>query len=187
MKRCLVAGVVTCFFITAPSWGQLLEQLPTYTGGLVSNTADGFHAAENFSVGAGNTIVSITVWSIGVGVIPEFTVVFWDDSGIAGYPGTALTPPQTVTAVPTADVSWTRHDMNLTTPFTVPGDGVFWIQVYAPTVFSWYQGTQDPVAGVPSAAAERLSDGLWLGQGIDIAIILRDTVIPVELQSFTVQ
>jgi hypothetical protein len=163
-------------------------------------TADNFQVATG---GAGFDLDQVIVrGGYHPGNIPvasPFTVIVHSDA--AGFPG-AVVCQETLAA--TSDVltggviSFGMIDeREVTLDLTVPcslSDGSYWIEVFADSGlgtddWGWGTGSFDPVAGLLGIATAPEAPGVaWvLTTNFEMAVQLTGILVPVELQSFTVE
>ncbi len=162
--------------------------------------------AENFIVstaGAGFDLEQIVLWGgFGFNNIPpavdDIDVLVHTDA--AGVPGavvcteTGIVPTsRTQTGVVIFGVNEYQVTIDLTTPCTL-SDGTYWIEIFNNTGLGtddwfWETGNLDAVNGVAGIALSPTTPGSgWTFFGDDnVAAQLNGTVVPVELQSFSVE
>lgn len=162
--------------------------------------------AENFIVstaGAGFDLEQIVLWGgFGFGDTPpavdDIDVLVHTDA--AGVPGavvcteTGIVPTsRTPTGVVISGVNEYQVTIDLTTPCTL-SDGVYWIEIYYNTGLGtddwfWEVGNLDAVNGIAGIAFSATTPGAgWtFFADNDVATQLNGTVVPVELQSFSVE
>ena len=189
-----------------------LNQAPNQVNGLFSDEECDFCGngvqviAENFTVstgGLGFDLEQIVMWGgYFPGDIPpavdDFDVLVHTDA--AGAPGTVICTEtgivptsRTTTGVVLFGVSEYIVTLDLAVACNL-ADGTYWVEVYNNTGVGtddwfWETGTLDGVNGVPGSAwATEAPGAAWnLDGGTDIAVQLNGTVVPVELQSFSIE
>ncbi len=164
----------------------LLDQPPNQVNGFFADATWPQTIADNFILGASETITELRVWggyfSTDTNFDPDdFTVIFHEDT--ASLPGADADPPQTglaatckeLTGVSLFGVSEYVYQLVLDTPVTL-GPGTYWVELFNntagnPDVWFWETGDQDAVNGIfDGAFAVEIPGVAWNPSGGDNAL-----------------
>jgi len=161
--------------------------------------------ADNFTVdtgGMGFDLQQILLWGVFFpGNVPpaldDFVVrVHIYDTGL---PGTVVCSWADLTPVSRVDTgvnigTWDEYQITLDLPGNCPlADIPYWIEIYNNTGpgtddWAWESGVLDPINGTAGGAYAAEAPGVsWIPDAIDFAVQLNGTLLPVELQSFSIE
>ena len=196
----------------APGPSPLLDQPPNQGNGLFSDEGCAICGsgaqviAENFTVstaGAGFGLDQILFWGGYYSTdtppaVDDFDVLIHEDNG--GLPGTVvcsetgiIPTSRTATGVTLFGVSEYAITIDLATTCNLT-DGTYWAELYNDTSgldddFFWETGNVDATAGITGSVwAAEAPGSTWTVDGTtDFAVQLYGTVLPVELQSLSIE
>ncbi len=187
-----------------------LNQAPNRSNGVFSDEVCDFCGggaqvlAENFTVitgGLGFDLEQIVMWG---GYFPNNVPIAVDDfdvlvhSDAAGIPGAVICTETGMAATSRVDTGIDLFGVDeylVTLDLAVAcnlADGTYWIEIYNNTGagddWFWETGTVDGVNGIIDSVFALEAPGVtWLVQPGDFAVQLNGTVVPVELQSFSIE